>query len=268
MAGLLNSAKDLQPTVRTRRIGRRVHWVPECSSTNDLALKHAPCNGDGNADGDVFFADFQTAGRGRLGRKWAAPRGASLLCSIRLIEPFDPPRWARLSLASAIAVHEAVRDATGLTTKLKWPNDVLIRDRKVAGILIETRADHPDGHVVAVGIGINCLQHAAHFGPDLSARATSLDMESTEPIDRHRLARSLVASLDHWLAPDRLDETSVLRDAWCRLSRTIGSRIRLRSDGREYAGHVLDLDPNAGILVSLDVGAQKLFCPLTTSTID
>jgi len=119
-----------------------------------------------------------------------------------------------------------------------------------------------------VGIGINCLQHPAHFGPDISAQATSLDMESAEPIDRRRLARSLVASLDHWFAPDRLDEPGVLKDAWCRLSRTIGSRIRLRSEGREYAGHVLDLDPNAGILVSLDVGTQKLFCPLTTSTID
>ena len=147
----LGNPEFLKPKESTRRIGRHVQLIAECASTNDLALN----GGAGASDGDVYFAEFQTAGRGRLGRTWRGPRGASLLCSVRLVEAYDRARWVRLSLAAGIAVQEAIRQSASVSAWLKWPNDVMIGDRKVAGILIETRPLRDSTHLVesrAVGI--------------------------------------------------------------------------------------------------------------------
>lgn len=263
MDGHLGNPELLKPKESTRRIGRQVHLVAECASTNDLAL-----NGGAEAsDGDLYFTEYQTAGRGRLGRTWRGPRGASVLCSVRLVEAYDPARWVRLSLAAGIAVQEAIRQSASVSAWLKWPNDVMIGDRKVAGVLIETRPLADATHLVAVGVGINCLQHRGHFEPEPGDSATSLEIESEAAIDRRDVARHLIASLDCWLDRRRLEDPELLKEEWCRRSRTIGSRVRLRSGDREYAGHVLDLDPDGGILVALDEGGQRLFCPLTTSTL-
>ena len=254
---------ELKPPWPTTRIGRRIVVVAECSSTNDLALAES----DQARDGDVFLAEYQSAGRGRLGTRWVAPRAGSVLCSVRLIEQYSAARWARLSLAAGIAVHDAIKIAAGLVTDLKWPNDVLVGARKLAGVLIETRPCRGEIHLAAVGIGINCLQHRRHFPPELRERATSLDLETDHPVDRREVVRHLIAALDRWLAPATLAEPQRLKDEWCHRSRLIGSRVRLRESGRFYSGVVVDLDPDAGILVALDEGAQRLFCPLTTSTL-
>ncbi|UCG32407.1 MAG: biotin--[acetyl-CoA-carboxylase] ligase [Phycisphaerales bacterium] len=237
--------------------------VSECTSTNDLALQGS---GEGG-DGEVFLAERQTAGRGRLGRRWEAPRASSVLCSVRLLEKYSVARWVHLSLAAGIAVHDAVRQAAAVSATLRWPNDLMVGDRKLAGILIEARPHRANLHVAAVGVGINCLQHRGHFPPELRGRATSLDMESSQPIDRREVVRCLIAALDHWLDPEVLTDPQRLKDEWCGRSRLIGLRVRLRERDRVYEGIVVDLDPNAGILVALDEGVQRLFCPLTTSSL-
>jgi BirA family biotin operon repressor/biotin-[acetyl-CoA-carboxylase] ligase len=176
-------------------------------------------------------------------------------------------RWVHLSLAAGIAVHDAVRQASAVSAMLRWPNDLMVGDRKLAGILIEARPHRADLHVAAVGVGINCLQHRGHFPPELRDRATSLDLESREPIDRREVVRRLIAALDYWLDPAVLVAPQRLKDEWCGRSRLIGSRVRLREQERVYEGIAVDLDPNAGILVALDEGGQRLFCPLTTSSL-
>ena len=263
MNALLGSPEDVTPTGPLRRIGLRVFVLAECTSTNDVALSEweAP------RDGDVIFSEHQTRGRGRLGRDWVAPRGASVLCSVRLLVARDRTPWARLSLAAGIGVHEAIRQATNVPATLKWPNDVVVGSRKIAGVLIETSPRAGGITLVTVGVGINCLQHRGHFPSELAESATSLDLESDQPIDRRGVARRLIASLDRWLDPQVLEDRRHLREQWCRRGQTIGSRVRLRSHGKVYAGVVVDLDSDAGILVALDEGAQRLFCPLTTSTV-
>jgi BirA family biotin operon repressor/biotin-[acetyl-CoA-carboxylase] ligase len=172
-----------------------------------------------------------------------------------------------LSLAAGIAVHEAVRQASAVSATLRWPNDLMVADRKLAGILIEAKPHREGLHIAAVGVGINCLQHRGHFPPELQGRATSLDLESGEPIDRREVVRCLVAALDRWLDPEALTDAHRLKDEWCGRSRSIGARVRLREHDHVYEGIVVDLDPDAGILVALDEGVQRLFCPLTTSSL-
>jgi len=260
---LLGRPEELKPPQPTKRVGRRIIIRDQCSSTNDLALAELGEAGDGY----VFLAEYQSAGRGRLGRRWLAPRAGAILLSVRILERYSPARWARLSLAAGIAVHDAVRQAANVTATLEWPNDVLVGPKKLAGVLIEAKPYDADTHVAAVGIGVNCLQHRGHFPPEWRDQATSLDLESDQPIDRREVVRCLIAALDHWLAPLALAKPQHLKDEWCRRSRLIGSRLRLREANQVYRGVVVDLDPDAGILVTLDEGGQRLFCPLTTSTL-
>src|SRR5690606_14956600 len=139
------------------------------TSTNDIALDSA---GDPEADGLAVFADFQTAGRGRHRRAWLAPRGASILCSLLLRDqagsPVGPADTAgTLTLAAAVAVCEAIRAATDITPAIKWPNDVRVAGRKLAGILIESRTIDPHTRAWVVGIGLNCYQQVGHFPSEL-----------------------------------------------------------------------------------------------------
>lgn len=252
----LLDAATLCDGLATKRVGRMVRVLPEATSTNDVALAAAA---ELSADGLAVFAEYQTAGRGRQGRVWLAPRGASLLCSVVLLEPDDTAFAGSLTLTAGIAACDAVREATIVWPVLRWPNDLYVRQRKLAGVLVESRPA-PDGRRAWVlGIGINCYQHQEHFPPEIRDRATSLDLEQREPVDRLRLARQLLRDLDRWLAPAGAPRPEPVREAWLERAEPLGSRVRLCSEGRTFEGITLDVDPQAGLLVQLDDGVRRWF---------
>lgn len=262
-----------------RRVGRatasgpNVHLVDSTTSTNDLAWEHL---GSPDADGLVVFAEHQTRGRGRLGRTWQSPRGASLLCSILLVEEGAPagPRQAvlgsQLALVVGVACFDAIAEATGLRIELRWPNDLVVQGRKLGGILVESRkvtAEAGPGGLKSaalrvgyvLGVGINCCQHRGHFPPELGDRATSLDLVSPRPVDRHAVARAVLVHLDRWCAELSALTGTAVRQAWLERAAPLGNRIRLQHEGRRYSGHVIDLDPTASLVVQLDRGGRRLF---------
>jgi BirA family biotin operon repressor/biotin-[acetyl-CoA-carboxylase] ligase len=284
-----------------RRVGRRVITLAETNSTNNVAL--ASC-GDPNADGLAVFADYQTAGRGRQGRSWLAPRGASILCSILLRSPSlslkatsasgriscpplevqgdavtskeggqdaRPPKITDdsgcLTLAAAVAVCEAIRRATDVVPSIKWPNDLRVAGRKLAGILIETRVVPPGIRVWVIGIGINCYQQAGHFPPELRDLATSLDLASGHPVDRAAVARELLKALDATFRPEEAKSTEAIYSQWLTYAEPLGRRVRLRCEGREYTGRTVAVDPAGGLIVQCDDGQLQWFDPLLTSTL-
>lgn len=260
------SAAPLQVAALTdglslRRVGRHVVCIGDCDSTNLEAARRVAEAGRG-IDGWVIFAERQTAGRGRLGRRWDAPRGSSILMTAIICEPTAVAQ--RLVLAAAVAVCDAVQDAAHVTAALRWPNDVYVGPRKLAGVLVESTPIAGTERAFLVGIGVNCLQHAAHFAPELSARATSLEIESHEPVDRVAVARQMLTRLDEWVG--RIDGAAdkTLSEAWLARSGEIGQRIELVRDGVQFRGTVVDLDPSEGLLVQLDGGGRALFDPLTT----
>ncbi|HOW18364.1 MAG TPA: biotin--[acetyl-CoA-carboxylase] ligase [Phycisphaerae bacterium] len=241
----------------TTRIGRKVRVLEETASTNDLALSEAETDPD--ADGLAVFAEFQTAGRGRQGRSWHAPRGASLLCSVLLIGRDEVARAGVLTLIGGVAACDAVREATDVWPALRWPNDLFVRGRKLGGVLVESRPIREGRRAWVIGVGINCYQHANHFPPGIRDRATSLELESSHPIDRTRLARELLRALDRWLAPDEQVDAERVHRAWLERDESIGHRVRILSEGRTFEGRTLDVDPQTGLLVQLDDGVRRWF---------
>jgi BirA family transcriptional regulator, biotin operon repressor / biotin---[acetyl-CoA-carboxylase] ligase len=174
------------------RFGREYTYVESCPSTQRLLLPGAP-------EGAVAVADEQTEGRGRLGRRWEAAAGTSVLCSVQLRPKAQAARFPGLTVLGAEACAEAIQAVTGLLPALKHPNDVLIGGRKVAGILGEAG----EGRVV-LGIGINANTPAAALPVDVRIPATSLLAETGEPVDRVELLVELLAALERrygsWLA--------------------------------------------------------------------
>jgi BirA family biotin operon repressor/biotin-[acetyl-CoA-carboxylase] ligase len=173
--------EDVVPRLRGR-LGRPYRFVERCPSTQRLLAEDDP-------EGAVVVADEQTEGRGRLGRSWFAPAGTSLLCSILLRPEVDPARLPELSIVAGRACAEAIAEVAGVDPKVKFPNDVLVRGRKVAGILAEAS----DGRVV-LGIGVNVAQEPGQLPPDARTPATSLLVETGREVDRGEL---LVALLEH-----------------------------------------------------------------------
>ncbi|NOT00127.1 MAG: biotin--[acetyl-CoA-carboxylase] ligase [Phycisphaerales bacterium] len=249
---------------RFARLARRVDVLDITTSTNDVVFEHL---NDPDADGRVAFAEQQTAGRGRFGRSWISPRGGGVVCSVLLVDSDAQPLPAidALALIGGIATVEAILHSTGICATLVWPNDVFIAERKVAGILVESRTRTDRRRAYAMGIGINCLQHAGHFPPELRSRATSLYVESRAAVDREAVAGALLSGLDRWLSEPRRWSADQVRGAYLRCAAPLGGAVRLRSDGVDYTGHVLDIDPAAGLLVQLDDGGRRVFPAASTS---
>lgn len=166
------------------RFGRDYRFVAACESTQLLLSDDAP-------EGSVVATDEQLAGRGRLGRRWLAPSGTSVLFSIVLQPRVEPERLPELSLVAGRAVAAAIRGLTGLRPTLKFPNDVLVESRKVAGILAEAR----EGRVV-LGIGVNVDQEADALPERTEVPATSLRLETEAPVDRAELLAVILAELE------------------------------------------------------------------------
>ncbi len=176
-------------------IGRQILVFEETDSTNDLAAR---AGDDGLPEGLAIFAESQRAGRGRLGRKWTSTPRQALLFSILLRPPAVPvARWLELTFCAALAVAETAEQLTGQPARIKWPNDVLLGGRKIAGILLEAHHRQTPGFVV-VGIGVNVRQQPADFAPELRERAGSLAMalDGSPPPDRHRVAQQLLERLE------------------------------------------------------------------------
>ena len=232
--------------LKTRRIGRKVLVYDSTSSTQTIAAEYAR-NRDN--DGLVIFAEQQTAGRGRAGNQWYSGRSDSILCSVVLAENDLPAEL--LSLTCAVAVAEAVAKAA----RIKWPNDIMLNGRKVAGILLESK---PDDGICVVGIGINCHQKTGSFAPELQPIATSIDIETNSITDRISLARRLLTAIDHWLELAARDGDKVI-DEWQNLSIQLGHRVKLIYNGRQFAGNCIGLDPEKGLILQLDTGGIRMF---------
>ena len=204
-----------------------VRFVEETGSTNSDALDWAS---EGAPEKAVVVADYQTAGRGRWGRSWEAPPGSALLFSLVLRPRPDMVRL--LTTLAGVACAAGLRNATELEPGLKWPNDVILSGRKVAGILVETRVAGTRITAAVVGMGINVSSRPDDFSPEVAATATSLavEMEASgrgEPPERAVLLAAILEQFDHryggeWSPPHLLEEATGL-------SVVLGRAVRIRS---------------------------------------
>jgi BirA family transcriptional regulator, biotin operon repressor / biotin---[acetyl-CoA-carboxylase] ligase len=248
----------LDPTALSHAVGDRwrVDVVDESGSTNaDLAERARA----GEPVGAVLVAEHQTAGRGRLDRTWVTPARSALTLSV-LISPDGVPlaRWPWLPLLTGVAVADAVRRATGVAPMLKWPNDVLVKGAKLAGILVEL-VDRPGGGAAVIGIGINVSTTRAELPTDV---ATSLSLETGGEVDRAALLAELMSSLgdrlDGWHAVQG-DPAAGLRADYLGLCDTIGRQVRVElPTGDSVTGRAVDLDADGRLVVMTTSGPASL----------
>jgi len=180
---------------RTRHslLGRSFRYYDEIESTNVEAKNLAAA---GAPEGTVVVAEQQSAGRGRLGRRWTSPAGKGLLFSVVLRPPVDMADVHLLTIAAAIAACDAIESLTDVSVRIKWPNDLLIDDRKVGGILLEAAGEQDAIDWVVVGIGLNVNTEYNELPVALRRTAVSLKTASGKPVDRSELLARLLLSLE------------------------------------------------------------------------
>ena len=186
-------ADDLQAHSAHTTIGRQIIVLQETSSTNDAILEAATTNSN---QGLVLFAEHQTAGRGQRGNRWESAAGKGLWFSILLRPGIQIDESGRLTIWAIEAVSDVIRTEFSLEPAIKLPNDVRLSGRKVAGVLVEMRAQANAPHLAVVGIGINVNQSLEDFPQELQSRAISLAMALHRPVDRRQLAVALLRYLD------------------------------------------------------------------------
>jgi len=238
--------------LKTKRVGRKIMVYKSTSSTNDIAAEYAK---NKNNDGLVIFAEEQTAGRGRAGTGWFSNPGDSILCSIVLTECGISGEL--LSLAVAVSAAEAVGKTASSNAKIKWPNDIILKGKKVAGILLESKR-RSGRNIYILGIGINCHQKRIEFPEELRKTATSIDAENRTICDRISLAKRLLTSVDRWLEIAEKNGNRVTR-RWCSMSLLLNQRVTVIYSGREFTGNCIGIDPEKGLVLQLDRGGVRMF---------
>jgi BirA family biotin operon repressor/biotin-[acetyl-CoA-carboxylase] ligase len=268
--GVLNIEK-LQQILDTHilGIGDRLLYLPIVDSTNALAMKMAL---QGAQEGMVVLTDSQTAGKGRQGRQWVDMAGYSALSST-ILRPSFPPHL--LVMIAALAVVAAIADTCGVAATIKWPNDVLIGDRKVAGILIETRHDHMGYLVAIVGIGVNVNGRITQFteatsGPQFMSRsvatATTLEEECGYEVSREAFLACLLRRLEPQylalqqeaqalpMAPSSVSR--LVREQWRNQLSTLGRTVQVRQGSTFLSGVAEDVNENGELLLRCHSGER------------
>jgi len=231
---------------KTKVIGRDIQVFQQTNSTNDVIEKLAR---DGVKEGIVVFAEAQTRGRGRLGRKWLSPPGKGLWFSLLLRPALRPPEATRLTVASATAVRRAIAVQTGLEPEIKWPNDILVGGRKVAGILTELNAELDQVKYVILGIGVDVNLNASDFPAELRRIATSLKAETGKPVSRADLAVAILRELDNDYGRVTGGHFQELADEWEKYCATIGQHVVIQMGARQVRGRAESLSEDGALLV-------------------
>jgi BirA family biotin operon repressor/biotin-[acetyl-CoA-carboxylase] ligase len=236
---------------KTKVIGRDIRVFEQTTSTNDVIEKLAR---DGVKEGVVVFAESQTRGRGRLGRKWISPAHKGLWFSILLRPDMRPQEATQLTVSSATALRRAIAGETGLKPEIKWPNDILLGGKKVAGILTELNAEVDRVRHIILGIGIDVNLDAGEFPADLKKSATSLKIETAETVSRAELAVAILRELDFDYARICAGKFAAVADEWELHCATIGKNVAVHIGDRKIRGHAESLGDDGALLVRTEHG--------------
>jgi len=231
----------------TKIIGQQVIYHDKVQSTMDEAFQLGI---DGAREGTVVCAETQLKGRGRMGRNWVSPKGKGVYMSVLLRPPLSPADVARLTLLAAVAVCEAVQKITRITVAIKWPNDLLVNNKKLAGMLTELSAEIDRIKFVVIGIGLNVNTPASQ----LPAGATSLRQQTGQTYDRVMVVQEILRSLEKWYATLKTDGFGPVTERWEELSATLGRHVSVSDADRTIEGEAIGLAEDGGLLIRNETG--------------
>lgn len=243
----LLSAEEVVPGLKTKLLGQKDYfYYQETDSTNIQARALA---NKGYPEGTIVVAEQQTEGKGRRGRNWYSPLGQGIYLSLILRPVFPLKEISKVSLLTAVALAEALEDEFGLQPRIKWPNDVLVKGRKIAGILSEAITDMASIEYIVIGIGVNINNYLEEFPADLRTPATSVAAEGKVSASRIRLLQKLLLSLEnHYNLLQEGNFAPTLEKARY-LSLVIGQEVSLEERDGFISGLAVGIDENGFLLV-------------------
>lgn len=233
--------------INTKFIGKKIYYFDTVSSTMDIAFQFGM---KGVPEGTLILAEAQTKGRGRLGRSWVSPKYKGVYLSLILKPKLSPNQAPILTLLSAVSVCEAIKAVTGLDSQIKWPNDILIRHKKLGGILTELSAETDEVRFVIIGIGLNVNNDKKA----LISQATSLKEQKKENVSRIELLREILRRVEtnYLLLQDK--GSRIITEKWREHNITLGKRIKVYYRKEHAEGEALDIDVDGGLLLRKDSG--------------
>jgi BirA family biotin operon repressor/biotin-[acetyl-CoA-carboxylase] ligase len=228
------------------RLGKKIHYFSEIDSTNRLAFELAR---QGAEEGEVVITESQTQGKGRLGRSWFSPPGFNLYLSVILRPTLPPADAPKLTLTSAVALAETVQCFLESPPAIKWPNDITVGGKKLAGILTESSCDSDTVRFVVVGIGVNLNQPGELFPEEIRDRATSLLILTKRPVDRTAFATQLIRSLDRCYGELEDRGFPPIARRWESYFELRGRRVEVEMPDRRVSGTARGIDADGALII-------------------
>lgn len=241
---------EIQWGLGTEFIGGRIYSYEKLDSTNDTAWRLGE---EGLPEGTCVFAEYQKKGRGRLGRGWVSPKNKDILLSVLLRPKLSPQEVPRMTLAAALSVTRAVKAITGVPVGIKWPNDVLYKEKKLCGILTEMCTKNGRVRFVVLGIGLNVNTKSA----DLLPGATSLREITGEKVSRLALTQLFLKELEKDIVRIKNREFDKLSQEWEQCSETTGKRVVATLLDRKVCGQAMGIDEDGALWIRKDNGLQE-----------
>lgn len=238
---------EVERSLHTKFIGKKIHYFDYLASTMDLAMQLGM---HGAASGTLVLAESQTKGRGRLGRSWLSPKYKGIYLSLILRPKILPGACPVLTLMSAVSICEAVKAVIGLDAQIKWPNDVLINNKKIAGILTEMNAEVDKVNFVVIGIGLNVNNDKQ----SLIAQATSLKQEQGQEISRVFLLQELLRRIENNYFLLENKGSQEIMNKWRNFTLTLGTRVKVCYQNKHIEGQATDIDTDGSLLIRKDSG--------------
>ncbi len=251
------SIEAIRRRLRTSVVGRHLFLFGEVESTNTVLSRLA---GSGATEGSVVLAESQRQGRGRLGQAWFSPSGVNLYASVLFRERLTPRAAAQFSFIAGLALADAIKEL-GLHPAIKWPNDVLVDTKKVAGTLVECaiRGELVDFLVLGVGVNLNVdPQSLRHALGEAAEAATSLSAATGHEIDRNAFAASYLNRLEDWAACYRNNGAATVLAAWRDRDILTGRRVMVRGADAGFDGRVLGVNDEGRLVVQDSLGSGRV----------
>lgn len=245
------SAESIKAHLGTTLIGRNVLYYPSIGSTNEVAKELAA---KGTPEGTLVVADEQTAGKGRLGREWLAPAGSSLLMSLLFRPNLAPCQAQRLTMICSLALSDAIHEVTGLSAAIKWPNDILVGNKKVCGILTELGTTGDRLEYAVVGMGLNVKLDFSAL-PELVETATSLAQELGREVSRLELLSHVMKDIEERYR--LLQRGKVPHQEWAARLVTLGRAVTVSTPQGRLQGWAVGVDADGALLLRLPGGQQQ-----------
>ncbi|MDP2941712.1 MAG: biotin--[acetyl-CoA-carboxylase] ligase [Candidatus Omnitrophota bacterium] len=233
--------------LRTEFIGRKIYYFDSLVSTMEIALQLGI---KGAGEGTLVLAESQAKGKGRLGREWYSPKYKGIYLSLLLRPKILPHQAPMLTLLTAVSACEAIKEISDLDARIKWPNDILLANKKLGGILTELSAEVDEINFVIIGIGLNVNNDKR----SLVSNATSLREQKKENINRVALLQELLRRIEANYLRFQRDGAGAILEKWREHSQTLNRRVKVYAHKEHTEGQALDIDGDGALLIRNDAG--------------